>query len=53
MKRADKIGARVAVLLGDDELKKGIGVVRDLASGAQREVPLAELGATLARDAEA
>jgi histidyl-tRNA synthetase len=51
MKRADKIGARVAVLLGDDELKKGVGVVRDLASGAQREVPLAELGATLARDA--
>lgn len=50
MKRADKIGARAAVLLGDDELKKGVGVVRDLASGAQREITLPELALALAAE---
>ena len=50
MKRADKIGARAAVLLGDDELKKGVGVVRDLASGAQREIALADLARALAAE---
>ncbi len=50
MKRADKVGARAAVLMGDDELAKGIAVVRDLASGAQREIPLADLAATLVRE---
>ena len=43
MKRADKVGARMAVFLGDDELARGVAVLRDLANGAQREVPLVEL----------
>ena len=47
MKRADKIGARLAVFLGEDELAKGIAVLRDLLNGAQREVPLADLVETL------
>ena len=48
MKRADKIGARLAVFLGDDELARGVAVLRDLLNGAQREVPLGELIETLA-----
>jgi histidyl-tRNA synthetase len=43
MKRANKIAARFAVLLGDDELARGVAGLRDLDSGAQEEVPLAGL----------
>ena len=49
MKRADKIGASVAVLIGDDELSRGVAVLRDFASGAQREIALDELCDALAR----
>jgi histidyl-tRNA synthetase len=47
MRRADRIGARAAVLLGDDEIAQGVATVRDFDSGAQRAVPLAELAAHL------
>jgi len=47
MRRADRIGARAAVLLGDDELAKGIATMRDLDSGAQSEVVLDDLPARL------
>jgi histidyl-tRNA synthetase len=43
MKRADRIKARFAAIIGDDELAKGVATVRDLDSGAQESVPLAEL----------
>lgn len=43
MKRADKIGARCAVILGSEEMKKGVVQVKWLATGEQREVPRAEL----------
>jgi histidyl-tRNA synthetase len=48
MKRANKIGARVALLLGDDELARDAASLRDLDSGEQTEIPLAELSARLA-----
>lgn len=47
MKRADKLGARVAVLLGEDELARAVATVRDLDDGAQTEVALADLSAHL------
>jgi len=47
MRRADRIGARAAVLLGDDELAKGIATVRDFDTGEQREVLLDDLPARL------
>jgi histidyl-tRNA synthetase len=47
MRRADRIGARTAVLLGEDELAKGTATVRDLDSGEQREVALGALPARL------
>jgi histidyl-tRNA synthetase len=48
MARADKIGAVAAVILGDDELAKGVATVRDLRSGAQEQVPLTSLQDRLA-----
>jgi histidyl-tRNA synthetase len=47
MRRADRIGARAAVLLGDDELARGAATLRDLDSGAQSEVALDALPAHL------
>jgi histidyl-tRNA synthetase len=43
MKRADKIGARLALILGDDELAQGSITVRDLGSGQQQAVKQADL----------
>ncbi|HVH76441.1 MAG TPA: histidine--tRNA ligase [Stellaceae bacterium] len=47
MRRADRIGARAAVLIGEDELARGAVTLRDLDSGAQSEVPAGELTARL------
>ena len=43
MERANKIGARAAVILGEDELARGVVAVKDLAAGTQTEVALADL----------
>jgi histidyl-tRNA synthetase len=43
LRRANRITASAAVLLGDDELARGAVTLRDLNSGEQRVVPLAEL----------
>jgi histidyl-tRNA synthetase len=40
MKRANKIEARVALVLGEDELARGAVTFRDLDAGSQEEVPL-------------
>ncbi|HEX2115830.1 MAG TPA: histidine--tRNA ligase [Alphaproteobacteria bacterium] len=48
MKDANKVRARAAILLGEDELKKGAATVRDLDTGEQAEVPLAALKDRLA-----
>lgn len=47
MRRADRIGARAAVLLGDDELARGVATLRDLDSGEQSEVALDALAPRL------
>ena len=47
MRRADRLGARAAVLLGDDEIAAGSATLRDLDSGAQEAVPLAALAERL------
>jgi histidyl-tRNA synthetase len=38
MKRADKLGCRVAVILGEEELAQGFVTVKNLASGEQHRV---------------
>jgi histidyl-tRNA synthetase len=47
LSRADKIEARAAIILGDDELARDAASLRDLDSGAQTEVPLASLAERL------
>ena len=39
MKRADKLGARLVALLGEDELAKEIWTLRDMAGSSQEQVP--------------
>ena len=47
MKRANKLGARAAVIVGDDEIARDTAVVRDLDSGEQTDVPFAGLAGHL------
>ena len=48
MKRADKSGARFAVILGDDEMKEGAVQVKSLrVENVQSKIPLDELAAVL------
>ncbi len=45
MKKANKINACAAVIMGSDEYEKGIVTVRDLDTGDQNEIAAAELSA--------
>jgi histidyl-tRNA synthetase len=49
MQKASASGARFAVIIGEDELARGEAAVKDLASGEQRQVPLAGLAEALRR----
>ena len=48
MERANRIGARAAVILGDDDIASGVAQVKNLVSGEQQAVPLAGIAAHLA-----
>jgi histidyl-tRNA synthetase len=39
MKQADRLGARFAAILGDDEIARGAWAVRDMARSEQQDVP--------------
>ncbi|MFH1653441.1 MAG: histidine--tRNA ligase [Pseudomonadota bacterium] len=43
MRRADKLGAQTVVIIGDEELSKGMAIVRDMHSKQQREVLIKDL----------
>jgi histidyl-tRNA synthetase len=47
MERANRIGARAAVILGEDELARGVAAVKDLTAGTQTEIALADLASHL------
>lgn len=49
MKRANKLNARAAILIGEDELARDVCTLRDLDQGEQSEVPLANLSSALRR----
>jgi histidyl-tRNA synthetase len=52
-KKADRSGARYALVLGEDELARGaVGVKALRESDGQREIPIAELGAFLRGSAQ-
>jgi histidyl-tRNA synthetase len=47
MAKADALGARFAIILGDDELAKGVAAVKTLGAGTQVEVAFADLAEAL------
>ncbi len=51
MARAAKLNAHTTVILGDDELAKGVATVRDMTTGEQTEVALDRLVERLGRGA--
>jgi histidyl-tRNA synthetase len=53
MERANRQGARAAIILGVEEAARGVAQLKDLVSGEQREVPLADLVAALRLPADA
>lgn len=48
-KQANRLGARLCVVLGTDEVAQGLATLRDMSSHEQVQVPLSEL----AREAQA
>jgi len=40
MRSANRAGATTVVIRGDEELKRGVAVVKNMAGGEQREIPL-------------
>lgn len=40
MRRADKLGAKYVLLIGDEELKKGKAILRDMRGKTQEDIPL-------------
>ena len=47
MRRADKLKARYALILGEEELKKGKAVLRNMADKSQEEIPIEGIVPTL------
>ncbi len=47
MKRANKLNARAAILIGEDELAKNACMLRDLDAGTQEEIQISDLGKAL------
>jgi histidyl-tRNA synthetase len=48
LERANRIGARAAVILGEDDIARGVAQVKNLATGEQEAVALPEIAARLA-----
>jgi histidyl-tRNA synthetase len=48
MKQADRLGARFVLVLGDDEVRRGVAAIREMATGAQDEAALDALPEVLA-----
>ena len=52
MKKADRLGARLALIVGDDEIESGKSVLRDMNTKEQREMELDNLVENLKREIE-
>ena len=48
MRHASALGASYVIIIGEDELKRGTVIVRDMAKGEQKEVAKEDVGQTLA-----
>src|SRR6202012_2183248 len=47
MERANRIGARAAVIIGEDDVARGVAQVKDLRTGEQEAVALRDIAARL------
>ncbi len=47
LRRADKLGAHFALIIGENELAQGVLQVRDLKNSAQQSIPLADIASHL------
>jgi histidyl-tRNA synthetase len=47
MERANRIGARAAVIMGEDDIANGVAQVKNLVTGEQQAVPLADVASRL------
>jgi histidyl-tRNA synthetase len=47
MRRADKLKARYVLILGEEELKKGRAVLRNMKTKSQEEIPMQGIVETL------
>jgi histidyl-tRNA synthetase len=43
-KKAEKLGAKFALIIGEDEIAKGVAQLKNLATKEQKEIKLASLG---------
>ena len=50
MKKADRLGAKKVLIVGDDELASGKGILRDMRSKVQQEVELNNLIETMKKE---
>lgn len=50
MKRADRFGAKKVLIIGDNELETGKGILRDMQTKDQKEVPLENLLDTIKKE---
>jgi len=48
MERANRIGARAVVIVGEDELARGVAAIKDLSTGTQTEAALEDVARVLA-----
>ncbi|MDR2163839.1 MAG: histidine--tRNA ligase [Clostridiales Family XIII bacterium] len=51
-KYADRIGARYALTIGDNELSSGVAPLKDMATGDERKVPLADIAKFIVGNSE-
>ncbi|MFY9270650.1 MAG: histidine--tRNA ligase [Candidatus Manganitrophaceae bacterium] len=47
MKRADRLGASYVLIVGDEEIKRGTAILRNMSTKTQEEIPLSTLTETL------
>jgi histidyl-tRNA synthetase len=43
MRRADKLGARYVLIVGEDEQRRGQAILRDMEEKKQEEIPLSSI----------
>jgi histidyl-tRNA synthetase len=48
LRRADKLGARYALIMGENELARGVVQIRDLKASTQREIASDAIAAEIA-----